>query len=101
MSLKGHVDAARVLLDAGAAVDKRRARGIGRRLGLRAPLGTSIWRRYWWSEDASIDLCLAERHALYCLPERESRRDGAVVAGLGADVNWANEEGGTILYGSV
>ena len=44
-SLKGHVDAARVLLDAGAAVDKRRAGGDWSPFGIACSLGyVDAWR---------------------------------------------------------
>ena len=69
-------------------------RVIGRRLGLRAPLGTSTWRRYWWSEvlipPQSICAWRWGDAASVCLPEPEPRAM-RLCLGHGADVNWADK----------
>mgnify|MGYP003311833243 CR=1 FL=1 len=49
-------------------------RVIGRRLGLRAPLGTSTWRRYWWSE------VLTPLQSTHALAERRRFRSLAITA---------------------
>ena len=96
---EGHVNAARLLLDAGAAVDKRRE-GIGRRLGLLAPLGTSTWRHYWWSEvliPPQSTRALAERRRL-CLLRQRNLGAMRLCVGHGANVKLARTAGTTTLH---
>ena len=97
-SLKGHVDAARLLLDAGAAVDKEdELRGIGRRLGLRA-----CWKRRRGDAIGGARVltppqstrALAERRR-FCLLAENGISTQCVYVEKGADVELANKEGTT------
>ena len=95
--MKGHVNAARFLLDAGAAVDKRRE-GDWSPFGIACALGhvdvaTLLVER--GADTAEVNTCIGEMSPL--LFAYRNRNLGAMRLCLerGADPNWAN---GTILH---
>ena len=69
-------------------------RVIGRRLGLRVPLGTSTWRRYWWSEVLiAVNTCIGGTPPLLFACRQRNLDAMRLCLERGADVNWANTAG--------
>merc|ERR1712138_340177 len=99
-SLKGHVDAARVLLDAGAAVDKRRE-GDWSPFGIACALGhvdvaTILVER--GADTTAINTCIGGTPPLLFACRQRNLDAMQLCLARGADVNWADKEGMTVLY---
>ena len=98
-SLKGHVDAARLLLDAGAAIDKRRE-GVWSPFGIACALGhvdvaTLLVER--GADSAAVNTCIGGAPPLLFACRARNLGAMRLCVEHGADVNWADKEGGMIL----
>jgi ankyrin repeat protein len=99
-SSRGHVDAARLLLDAGASVDKRRA-------GEWSPFGIACVRGHLdvatllverGADTAALNTRIGGMPPLLIAYQNGDLDAMRLCLTHGADVNWANEDGETILY---